>query len=549
MCGIFGVLNNDGLYASSHVGKSFMKGQKRGPEFSVLEDIDRVTTFGFHRLAINGLDAGSNQPLKIKGVTLICNGEIYNHRDLHRRIGSSAETASDCEIIIHMYLRYGIEYTVNQLDGVFAFALLDGNRLFLARDPYGVRPLFTVSPAHQGAGLVEVFASTLGSVSALARREGGTERVEQFKPGTFREYTRDTGGAWDVSRQTAYTYPGLPVSMSVADAATALTVIRAGLTAAVEKRVANTDRPVACLLSGGLDSSLVTALVKRCYNGVLETYSIGLPGSEDLKFAARVADYLGTRHTQIEVAEKDFFKAIPDVILHTESYDTTTVRASVGNYLLGKYIAKNSEAKVIFNGDGSDELTGGYMYFHRAPDAQVFDAECKRLLQNIHKFDVLRSDRCISSHGLEPRTPFLDRGFVQDYLALSPELRYHPGQQQCEKYMLRKAFDDEDNPYLPPDVLWRQKEAFSDGVSSLTRSWYTIIDEFIQREHGDAYDRVVSRRHNRPETREQRFYRSVFDGYFPGLDQVVPYFWMPQFVKGATDASARTLSVYRSKVA
>lgn len=207
-------------------------------------------------------------------------------------------------------------------------------------------------------------------------------------------------------------------------------------TNAIKKRCYITERPIACLLSGGLDSSLVTALVNEYHKDIstepLETYSIGLEGSEDLKYAKIVADYLGTKHTEILLKEEDFICAINEVIYAIESYDTTTVRASIGNYLLGKYISENSNAKVIFNGDGSDELCGGYLYMHACPDEIEFDKETRRLLKNIHAFDVLRSDKCISSHGLEPRTPFLDRSWVQYYLSIHPSVRFHPKNKLCE---------------------------------------------------------------------------------------------------------------------
>ena len=545
MCGIFGVLNNNGLYADSHIKKYFMKGQSRGPEYSQLEHIEPTTTFGFHRLAINGLNPESHQPLKYGNIMLICNGEIYNYKQLYKQIGVVPTTDSDCEIIIHMYRKYGIEYTLNQLDGVFAFALYDGKKLFLARDPYGVRPLFTLEPNYENAGLVEAFASTMQSLYGMTSVLNRGEKIRQFQPGSYRKYEYDVTNMWKITSQTRYTFPGLPVGVPIIDEKEALVRIHDSLSSAVKKRVENTDRPIACLLSGGLDSSIITSLVSRFYKGTLETYSIGLPGSEDLKYAKRVAEFLGTQHTEIELSEKDFFDAIPRVVRTIESYDTTSVRASVGNYLIGDYIKNNSEAKVIFNGDGSDEITGGYMYFHCAPDAQVFDAECKRLLNNIHQFDVLRSDRCISSHGLEPRTPFLDRGFVQDYFSISLTLRYHPGRNQCEKYLLRKAFDH-NQEYLPNEVLWRQKEAFSDGVSSKTRSWYTIIDEFIMLTYGKQYDTIPRYSHNPPSTREQFFYRTIFDQHYQKQEHVIPYFWMPQFVKGVTDSSARTLDIYKA---
>ena len=191
-----------------------------------------------------------------------------------------------------------------------------------------------------------------------------------------------------------------------------------------------------------------------------------MPGSEDLKYARMVADHLKTKHTEIVLSENEFFDAIPEVIKAIESYDTTTVRASTGNYLVSKYISKNSTAKVIFNGDGSDEVTGGYLYFHKAPSPDEFDKECRRLLKDIHTFDVLRSDKSISSNGLEPRTPFLDKEFVDMYMSIPIDVRYHPRKKQCEKYLLRKAFEHEN--LLPNEVLWRTKEAFSDGVSKAT---------------------------------------------------------------------------------
>jgi len=298
---------------------------------------------------------------------------------------------------------------------------------------------------------------------------------------------------------------------------------------AVEKRVNNTDREICCLLSGGLDSSLVTSIVNKYYkiknpNKKLHTWSIGMKGSEDLMYAKKVAMFLDTEHHNIELDKEEFLEAIPKVIHDIESYDTTTVRASVGNWLISKYIKNNSEAKVVFNGDGSDEVCGGYLYFHYAPNCLEFDKECKRLLRDIHFFDVLRSDRSISTHGLEARTPFLDKYFVQTYLSIPMSLRDHNVQGVCEKYILRKAFDDKN--LLPKEVLWRTKEAFSDGVSSNKESWF----ETIQKKYKN----------------EKMYYKQVFETYYKNNEAVIPYYWMPKFVD-ATDASARTLDIYNKK--
>jgi len=316
-------------------------------------------------------------------------------------------------------------------------------------------------------------------------------------------------------------------------------------------------------LSGGLDSSLITALVndyhKKHNLPQIETYSIGLEGSVDLQYAKIVADHLGTKHTEILLTEQDFLDAIPHVIKTIESYDTTTVRASIGNWLLGKYISEHSEAKVIFNGDGSDELVGGYLYMQKAPDMIEFDKECRRLLKDIYMFDVLRSDKSISSHGLEPRTPFLDRTWVQFYLSIPLELRYHPKHKNMEKYLLRTAFSSEfytnsdGTQLLPYSVLWRRKEAFSDGVSQNERSLYQIIQEFTDKKIGEEYPELLGDKefgldldgltHLLPKTSEQLYYRKIFEENYKGLGDILPYFWMPKYVN-ANDASARTLKLY-----
>jgi asparagine synthase (glutamine-hydrolysing) len=326
------------------------------------------------------------------------------------------------------------------------------------------------------------------------------------------------------------------------------------LRTAVTKRCISTERPIACLLSGGLDSSLITALVNEFYRihfpgKVLETYSIGLADSEDLKYARIVADYIGSKHTEIIITEDDFFNAIPEVIEAIESYDTTTVRASIGNYLVGKYISQHSTAKVIFNGDGADELCGGYLYMHKAPDCIEFDKETTRLLRDIHLFDVLRSDKCISSHGLEPRTPFLDKTFVQYYLSLPMNIRCHSSWGEQEKYLLRNAFATVDN-LLPGKILWRTKEAFSDGVSGHGRSLYTILQQKIATIDGidEDYANSEATSHLQPKTLEQYYYRRIFDRIYPHSAKIVPYFWMPKYTN-SNDPSARTLTtLYNSKM-
>ncbi len=545
MCGIFCLLHSH--EDEDTIKFNFNKGQNRGPENTTFEKITGGY-IGFHRLAINGLNNTSNQPFCIKNCLLICNGEIYNFKELFKMIDCIPETNSDCEIIIHLYKKYGIKYTLQLLDGVFAFILIDltDNKMYISRDPFGVRPLFYLKSLHTIG-----FASQLKQLSYFhsnIKHYYTNVYLKQFHPGTFICYKLEDNN-WNYCYK--YNYFSLPFYKSVYNENNDMLLdkIKYYFEKAVVKRILGTsDRPIACLLSGGLDSSLVTSIVSR-YVPNLETFSIGIKGGEDLKYAKIVADYLGTKHTQIEFSEDEFFNAIPLVIREIESYDTTTVRASVGNYLIAKWISEHSNAKVIFNGDGSDELMGGYLYFGHAPTDLDFDHESRRLLSHIHYFDVLRSDRSISSHGLEPRTPFLDREWTNFYLSINSKIRSHSLNEKCEKYLIREAFNDK--TYLPDDILFRKKEAFSDGVSSINRSWYKIIDEkvenaFIDQDISNNWQELLTEyqnKYNPPKTKEQLYYRVIYDLQYPNCDKLIPYYWMPKFVL-AKDASARTLDIY-----
>jgi len=536
MCGIFAVLSSNIKGDGDFEKQNFHKGKNRGPENSVFKKINDKTLFGFHRLAINGYaNPESEQPIELEDCVLICNGEIYNWNYLHRTLNIPTKTGSDCESIIHLYKKFGIAYTLNMLDGVFAFLLFDKikNKIYVARDPYGVRPLFCSYNKANEEHFYYVFSSELKMMTHMI-----TDHVysgKQFTPGSYMEINMNNGE--QLSKQyflsVCSEIPGYHLTEYYHEC------IRNGLIAAVNKRVKNTDREVACLLSGGLDSSLITALVAKALPDPsnLKTWSIGMIGSEDLRYAEMVAEHIGTDHHSIILSKQEFLDAIPEVIYTIESYDTTTVRASVGNWLISKYIRENSDAKVVFNGDGSDEVTGGYMYFHLAENALEFDQECKRLLKDICYFDVLRSDRSISSHGLEARTPFLDKNFVHMYLSIPAEVRFIEMKgTKIEKYLLRDAFDKTN--LLPHNVLWRTKEAFSDGVSTQQESWFETIQNFAKEKYKDM--------NMDGPTAEKYWYRELFNQYYPNCKEVIPYMWMPKFVE-ATDASARTLDIYKSK--
>lgn len=609
MCGIFAIFNNNpNVEKIKLIENGFMKGKHRGPEFSTYENVMINANFGFHRLAINGLNNESNQPLRINDMVLICNGEIYNYKELYKLMEIEPETDSDCEVIIHMYMHYGMEQTLQMLDGVFSFCLIDyrlsssTSKMYIARDPYGIRPLYIMTPTayarhHHKDKHMFAIASELKMLADLYQCEETEKKtkkqlyeIKQFVPGTysFGNMVHAAFPMWKMQKQNC-SYHSTGFSSCIYDASMDRNVIYKNiqhyLLKAIHKRCVTTDRPVACLLSGGLDSSLITALVneycKKHDKPPLETYSIGLEGSEDLVYAKKAADYLGTKHTEIVLQESDFLHAIPFVIKDIESYDTTTVRASIGNWLIGKYISEHSDAKVIFNGDGSDELTGGYLYVGSAHDMIEYDKECRRLLKYIHTFDVLRSDKCISSHGLEPRTPFLDREWVQFYLSIPIHIRCKTrdmarenSETFVEKELLRTSFsidnfkDAEGKQLLPDEILFRRKEAFSDGVSTQTRSLYEITKEhaenyfkevilpesvFTPLDYHDNYDKIVKihpkmdmlHDHMMPDTAEKFYYRYLFEKDYKGLGKIIPFFWMPKYVN-STDSSARTLDIYKS---
>ena len=550
MCGIVSIINCKNINIDTKK-QMYSIGMRRGPESH--KDCEFLDVwFGFHRLAINGIDEKSDQPFIIDNIILICNGEIYNYKELYKKLNITPETNSDCEVIIHLYKKFGIDYTLKVLDGYFSFILCDKrlgigkSKLFVARDAFGVRPLYEITNKCDIYG----FASELKVLNKMDEYS----KIKQFEPGTYKTFLHDN--KWNfVSKYKYFTLPSM-IHNTMIHLNNYTKDIYDNLNNAVKKRVnGSSDREIACLLSGGLDSSIITALVKKYYKGTLHTYSIGMKGSKDLEYARYVSKHIDTEHHEIIVSKEDFIKLIPVVIKDIESYDTTTVRASVGNYLIGKYISENSNHKVIFNGDGSDEVTGGYIYLLNSPNDFDFDKECRSLLTNIHYFDVLRSDKCISSHGLEPRTPFLDTTFVQHYMSIPSEVRnprsdwninnklwdsMEETRSRPEKLLLRYSFHCHDSELLPKNILWRSKEAFSDGVSGESGSWYTII-----KEHMNDYIKNKDYTFNPPTTNEQSYYRDIFEKEYKGQGESIPYFWMPKFVD-AVDPSARTLSIYKT---
>jgi len=528
MCGIFlykGVKQNwDSLYYDIN------RISYRGPDNTTHEMVGNNVFIAFHRLAIMGITELGNQPMRHPdddSLTLICNGEIYNYKALAEKYDFNLVTGSDCEIILFMFKQFGIEKTVNELDGVFMFAIHNANtdQIFAGRDPMGVRPGFMGKDGEE----IMIASEAKPMVNQCSE-------IFPFKPGTW--WCSDTPDTFN----SYFQYNDVQImEHTEEDICTQIQVL---LEDAVKKRLM-AEREIGCLLSGGLDSSLITSLVSKYYNGPkLNTFSIGLPDSIDLEHAQHVADYLDTAHHQIEVTESEFLDAIELVIYNIESYDTTTVRASVGNYLVSKFITENSDCKVIFNGDGADEVCCGYVYLKNAPTPEALQMESEKLVEEIHFFDVLRSDRSISSNGLEARTPFLDKTFVKYYLTIPAELKIFNNGNGLEKYLLRKAFDHQN--ILPDQVLWRRKCAFSDGVSSQSKSWHHIIQSYVdQIISDDEFNRKrIIYKHCMPQLKESYYYRKVFHNHFGDRAELIPHFWMPKWTN-TIDPSARELTGYK----
>jgi len=498
----------------------------RGPEDTSKFENEHVQMV-FNRLKINDTSEKGNQPMWFHENVLICNGEIFNHKWLSTTYGFKMNSDSDCEVILHLYNHFKcndentniyeiISKVCESLDGEFAFTLYDTKHdfVFFARDRYGVRPLFFDTNTYSFASEAKAFITT--------------KTVKQFPPGHFAILSNYT--------HLSYLFPYVNTIGSTKfildDEETILINIKNLFEKSVEKRMMS-DRNICALLSGGLDSSLVCSILAKKQPGI-KTFSIGMKGSPDLKFARMVAEHIKSDHTTIELDKKDFLEAIENVIRTIESYDTTTVRASVGNYLIAKYISSNSDCKVVFNGDYSDEVCGGYKYFKNCTDPNLFHEECCRLVKDICYFDSLRSDRTISQFGLEARVPFADNAFVEYYLSIHPVLRM--SNHRIEKYMLRKAFDDEIDPLLPSSVLWREKEAFSDGVSIETESWSDVLTSYVE-------DLVEQKEFEKSkfQLKETFYYYSIYTKYFDG--NLIPYLWMPKFCDDKIiDPSARKLS-------
>jgi asparagine synthase (glutamine-hydrolysing) len=458
----------------------------------------------------------------------MCNGEIFNSTHLIESLNLVVPPgSSDCAVLPAMLDRMSLSEVSRQLDGDFAIVVvhLDTQKVEVSRDPYGVRPLYYASgPEWRG-----VF-SEIKAIPADALE------IQQIAPGHVYTF-----GSSEISKECWHQVPWLknPYLVSQSTAADALKV---SLLAAVEKRL-TTVRDLGACLSGGLDSSLVASIaakILRVRGLPLHTYSIGMEGSPDLFHARLVANHIGSIHHERIVTAEECLASIPEVIKAIETCDITTVRASVGNYLLAKWITQcTPSVKVVLNGDGADEALGGYLYMRSAPTDTAFETEITRLLTEIHLYDVARSERSMAAWGLESRSPFLDRQFISVARGVATHL-LRPTDTCMEKSILRSAFTTD---VLPESVLWRRKEAFSDGISRAENSWFEMAKAKGETENPTWS--AASFTVNPPKTAEAFWYRTIYSHSFPdkAISVTTPAMWMPRFID-ATDPSARTLKNY-----
>lgn len=506
MCGFVGAfeLCQDLEGMRTQVLKMAKKIRHRGPDWSGIYCGEKAI-LAHERLSIVGVDSGK-QPLYNKDGNLILavNGEIYNHQNIRSRFENSYEflSNSDCEVILPLYKEKGVGL-FEELNGIFAFALYDSenDEYLIGRDHMGIIPLYM---GYDPAGQLYV-------ASELKALEGVCKNIKEFPPGHYYSSKEGKLTQWYKRDWTEYG--------NVKDNTTDIADLRKGLEDAVHRQLMS-DVPYGVLLSGGLDSSVISAVAKKfagrrvennneteAWWPQLHSFAVGLKGAPDLVAARKVADYIGTVHHEIHFTVEEALDALSDVIYHIETYDVTTVRASTPMYLLARYI-KSMGVKMVLSGEGSDELFGGYLYFHKAPDAKALHDETVRKLDKLHLYDCLRANKSLAAWGVEGRVPFLDKEFMDIAMRINPQDKMCTDG-RIEKYMLRKAFEN----YLPESVAWRQKEQFSDGVGY---NWIDSLREMAEKKVSDKQMGRASERFpiNPPMSKEEYWYRTMFEEHF-----------------------------------
>lgn len=560
MCGIWALINL--VKNKPDIGKylaDFWELQNRGPDNSCFETFPQAWV-GFHRLAIMDTSFKSNQPYvlqeKDKTIVFACNGEIYNFKYLISKYKLDIDGNSDCMTVPKLYLKFydNIEQWYNlfnkEIKGEFAFILLEFDHLkslrniFVGRDQIGIRPLYYHQPSSNSKQLI--------FTSEIKGAKNYPDSIIEYPPGKITKFELNEFGAinqFQYDFNWVYKVKQLELT-NEHNEEYFLNKIRDSVINAVRRRL-DADRPIAFLLSGGVDSSLVAAIGQKILGQPIKTFCCGMKGGTDLEYARKVADHIGSHHSEVYFTAEDGVDSLEEVINATETWDTTTVRASVGQFMVCKHIGIKTDCKVVLVGEGPDEVCSSYLFNWYAPSGEELDKSAKEYVKKIHYFDCRRGDRCISYWGLEGRVPLLDPEVIEAYWNLPSNCR-HPKYKGIEKWWLRKAFDGMD--LLPDEVLWRKKEAFSDGVSSKEKSWYEIIQEDCEK---NITNEMMSQAktnwtHHTPPTKEAYHFRKIFTEKF-GVERhnIIPNYWMPKWdkdgkvVEDYMDPSARVLSVYQ----
>ena len=506
MCGIVGAfeLKENSEKLRSKVLEMSRRIRHRGPDWSGIHSSENAI-LAHERLAIVDPTSGK-QPIysKDKKIILAANGEIYNHRLLRKEISDyDFSTGSDCEVILALFKKKGVDF-IDDLNGIFAFAIYDENKdeYLIARDHMGIIPLY-MGWDKKGTFFV---------ASELKSLEGFCDKIELFPPGHYLSSKEGKLIKWYKRDWENYD--------NVSNNSTEIDHLRNALSKAVKRQLMS-DVPYGVLLSGGLDSSITSAVAKiyadkriesndqkAAWWPTLHSFAVGLEGSPDLKAAKKVADYIGTVHHEIIFTIQEGIDAISDVIYHLETYDVTTIRASTPMFLMARVI-KSMGIKMVLSGEGSDEIFGGYLYFHKAPNDKEFHNETVRKLDKLHQYDCLRANKALAAWGIEGRVPFLDKEFMDVAMSINPKDKMI-SEQRMEKWVLRKAFED----LLPKEVAWRQKEQFSDGVGY---SWIDTLKEMVENEISDEIFTNASQKFpvNPPMNKEEYYYRNIFESHFP----------------------------------
>ncbi len=525
MCGILFISKTNNHEEAKEMSKRM---NHRGPDESGIYISGHNSVMFHERLSIIDLNTGTQPIQGTNNAYVVHNGEIYNYEILKLSLFKNTKfrTSCDSEIIVKLYEKFGTDFC-NMLDGVFAFVISDEDKFMAARDSIGVKPLYFGFDKEDNI----YFASEMKSIADKC------EKFEQFPPGHY--YTKEKGFVKYYKPE----WEDYKKSVNETD----YSLLRISLTEAVEKRLMS-DVPLGVLLSGGLDSSIIASITSRLMkesSEKLNSFSIGLKNAPDLKAAKYVAEFLGTEHHEINFTVEAGLDALSKIIWHLESYDVTTIRASTPMYFLSKAITEIG-IKVVLSGEGADEIFGGYLYFENAPTYIDFQKETIERVKRLSTADCLRADKSTMAHGLEARVPFLDKSFLDVAMYIKPEDKKQDKViDKPEKYILRKAFDNRENPYLPDSVLWRQKEQFSDGVGY---SWIDSLVEYCENKIPDSEFNKASQifPHNTPTTKEAFLYRKIFEEFYPQESAVKSVSkWVPKWQK-SKDPSGRVSSLHEN---